>query len=356
MENDITAEELGQIIRAARVLAVDFSEEQIQSLSYAWQNLADSGFLDTVWGMVRLQEEQGISCSEVLDANKDLLQQKEKLEKELGILKYKVTEEQNKHTEAASIYQQLLGKINDAKNELQAIQSDTQAEVAYLSSIQEKAEKEKRRIGKELERCKNNAGITTEEIAVAGQLKAAVEKSGFNLETMLGLVQEFAPYQDARERLAGALKNGQTLTRYISNLEQKSAEMKRDITAAIDRLISQQNTEQSRVNQLDEIRRQLESSVSRLQADLDEEQGLRQFYIRYRPLSDLLEYLASWKQVYFLRCDNPMCSPFAGITRFWTDRPVRKCPHCGLSMIKPDPEPFRLLNIPEGTEFTLKLG
>jgi hypothetical protein len=34
-----------------------------------------------------------------------------------------------------------------------------------------------------------------------------------------------------------------------------------------------------------------------------------------------------------------MCAPYAGITRFLTNRPVRKCPHCGQSIIKLDPEP-----------------
>ena len=89
MENEISTEELGQIIRAARVLATDFDEEQIQSLSYAGQELAELGFLDAVWGMTRLQQEQGISCSEALDANKALLKQKEKLERDLTSLKEK---------------------------------------------------------------------------------------------------------------------------------------------------------------------------------------------------------------------------------------------------------------------------
>ena len=128
MENEITTEELGQIIRAARVLSTDFSEEQIQSLSYAWQKLADSGFLEAVWGMVRLQEEQGISCSEALDANQELLKQKTGWRSELAILKEKVTQEQNKHIEAKKIHQQLVSKINAANNELQAIQSDIQTE------------------------------------------------------------------------------------------------------------------------------------------------------------------------------------------------------------------------------------
>jgi DNA repair exonuclease SbcCD ATPase subunit len=356
MEKEISTEEMGQIIRAARVLSTDFDEKQIQSLSYAWQKLADSGFLDAVWGMTRLQQEQGISCSEALDANKALLKQKEKLERELASLKEKVIQEQYKYSEATQIYQQMAGKINSAKNELQATGITIQKEQEWLTSLRAKAEKEERRIQRELERCKKNANVTTEEIVAAGQLKAEVEKSGFNLETMLGLAEEFAPYQDARDRLAGVLKTSQSLTRYLAALKHDSEEKKKSIDVEIGQLLNRKGAEESELKRLEQTRHQLEINVSRLHSDVDEEQGLRQFYIRYSPLSDLLEYLVTWRQVYFLRCDNPMCEPFAGVTHFWTDRLVRKCPHCGLSVIKPDPEPFRLLNMPEGTEFKLKLG
>jgi len=356
MEPEITAEELGQIVRAARVLSTDFSEEQIQSLSYGWQRLADTGFLDAVWGMTRLQQEQGTSCSEALDANKELLGKMESLESKLAVLKEKVAQEHNKHTEATRVHQQLVSKINEAKNEHDLTQTAIQKEQEQLLAFQEKAENEKKRIEKELERCKQNAGVTAKEIAVAGQLKLEVEKSGFNLETMLGLAGEFAPYQDARDRLAEALKTGQTLTEYISTLKQKSEEKKSDIAAEIELLVSQRNSKQSRVDELQKTCHKLEISLAQFNTDVDEEQELRQFYVRYSPLSELLEYLVTWRQVYFLCCDNPMCAPYAEITHFWTDRKVRKCPHCGLSMIKPDPEPFRLLNVPEGTEFKLKLG
>ena len=356
METEITAEELREIVRAARVLSTDFDEEQIQSLSYAWQRLADSGFLDAVWGMVRLQQEQGTSCSEALDANKELLKQKGNLERDLVILGERVKLEQNKRNESININQQLASQINTAKNELQATKTAILKEQEQLLSFQEKTENEKRRIERELERCKKAAGVTAKEIAAAGQLKLEVEKSGFNLETMLGLAGEFAPYQDAGDRLAEALKTGQTLTEYISTLEQKSEEKKSDIAAEIEQLVSQRNSKQFQVEQLQKVCHNLEISLAQFNADVDEEQELRQFYVRYSPLSDLLECLVTWRQVYFLRCDNPMCAPYTGITHFWTDRKVRKCPHCGLSMIKPDPEPFRLLNVPEGTEFKLKLG
>jgi myosin heavy subunit len=337
MENKITTEELGQIIRAARVLATDFDEEQVQSLSFAWRRLADTGFLDAVWGMVRLRQEQGISCSQALDANKELLKQKGKLESELAILGERVKLEQNRRNEAIKINQQLTSQINTAKNELQATKAAIQKEQEQLSSFQEKVEKKKKHIEKELERCKKDAGITAEEIAAAGQLKAEVEKSGFNLETMLGLVQEFAPFQDAGDRLTEALKNSQTLTEHIATLERESEKKKRDVAAETEQLISQRNSRQSQADQLQKNCHKLEIYLDQLHADVDEEQGLRQFHVRYSPFTDLLEYLMSWKSIYSWRCDNTMCAPFAGIPRFLTDRMVEKCPHCGLSMIKPEP-------------------
>jgi hypothetical protein len=195
-----------------------------------------------------------------------------------------------------------------------------------------------------------------EEIVAAGQLKAEVEKSGFSLETILGLAEEFASYKDARKRLVEVLKTSLSLTKYLATLKQESEEKKRATNSEIGHLLNRKSAEESELKRLEQTRHQLEINVSRLHSDVDEQQGLRRFYMRYSPLSDLLEYLVTWRQVYFLRCENPMCAPFAGVTHFWTDRPVRKCPHCGLSMIKPDPEPFRLLNMPEGTEFKLKLG
>src|SRR4030042_6244081 len=139
MENEITTEELGQIIRAAMVLSTDFDEEQIQSLSFAWQRLMDTGFLDAVWGMVRLQQEQGTSCSEALDANKELLKQKGNLERDLVILGERVKLEQNKRNESININQQLASQINTAKNELQATKTAVLKEQEQLSSFQEKA-------------------------------------------------------------------------------------------------------------------------------------------------------------------------------------------------------------------------
>ncbi len=185
MENGMTSEELGQIIRAARVLAIEFSEEQLKSLLIAQQKLADSGFLDAVWGMARLQKEQGVSCSEALDANKALIKQKTGLERELTLLRKQVNSERTKVSEAKKIHQQMVDNVNAANSELEAVRSDVRKEQDQLSSLRKRAETEKGRIEKDLERRMKNAGVSSEEIVTAGRLKTEVEKIGVTLETML---------------------------------------------------------------------------------------------------------------------------------------------------------------------------
>lgn len=97
---------------------------------------------------------------------------------------------------------------------------------------------------------------------------------------------------------------------YLATLKQDSEEKTKAIKMEIDQLLNRKSAEESELKRLEQTHRQLEINVSRLHADVDEEQRLRQFYVRYSPLSDLLEYLVGWKQVYFLRCDNPMCAPY----------------------------------------------
>ncbi len=68
-----------------------------------------------------------------------------------------------------------------------------------------------------------------------------------------------------------------------------------------------------------------------------------------------MECLAGWKQILFLRCDNPGCEPFGGINHFWTDKQATRCPHCGSSYIYYDEELYNVLNL-EMLPFKLILG
>ncbi len=349
MEYELSQAELGQILRATRVLSPDYTEEQFQSLVAAQQKLTDAGFLDAVWGMVRLQQEKDISCSEAIDAYQELLIEKTKLENELATLK-------EKHNEAEKAYQQVMINISVAKNELRLIRKDIKEEERQLTTLIKDAESEKKRINDDLEQCRQSGGVTMEDIAIAGKLKAEIENSGFSLEMMLGLAREFAPYQNARDRLAESLNTYHSLTEHIATLEKNATEQEKALTTVVNGLLSQTTGEERKVNHLKDNCRQLEINLSRLQVDVEQEQQMRQFYVRYNSVSNLMEYLASWRQVLFLRCDNPFCDPFAGINHIWTDKPARRCPHCGMGNINPDSEPYRLLNLPAGMPFKLNLG
>jgi len=61
---------------------------------------------------------------------------------------------------------------------------------------------------------------------------------------------------------------------------------------------------QVEIKSLDAARHNLEDTLSRLQSDLADEETVRRFYGRYWSVGGLMEYLATWDQVIFLRCNN----------------------------------------------------
>ncbi|MBI2853345.1 MAG: hypothetical protein HYX87_00305 [Chloroflexi bacterium] len=352
---DLNGEDLAQVVRVARVLCPGFEEDKLQALFSVQRRLTNAGFLDAIVGLVRFQQEQGISPSEALDAYRELVAQEKSLEGQLAGLKEKVAQEQQRHEAVSKERQRVSNALDTARGELKRAQDDITKAQQQILFLQRKIEATRRQTEVELEECRKGAGVAREEIAAAGKLKQAVEDSSFSLEAMLGLVEEFAPYQDARDRLAEALKTCCSLTHYIYELQAQAEERTDDFDEAISQLVAQKSDEEAKVNQLRESRRQLERDVAKLQEDREQEQELRQFYVRYHPVTGLIDYLASWPQVLFYRCDNPFCAPFAGITRFWTDKSATRCPHCGLGPLIPDPEPFRMLNQPMGSSFRLRL-
>jgi hypothetical protein len=89
MEFELTPEQINQIVRAARVLAVGFAEEHLQWLISCQRRLADSGFCEAVWGLARLEREMGITISKALDAAKRLVRDKANLEADITRLEQK---------------------------------------------------------------------------------------------------------------------------------------------------------------------------------------------------------------------------------------------------------------------------
>ena len=87
MDNEFTADEIRDAVRMARVHCPGFSEDDFESLMELERRITDSGYLEAVLGLIRLEEEKGISCTEALDACEKLIKQKTKLEQEISALK-----------------------------------------------------------------------------------------------------------------------------------------------------------------------------------------------------------------------------------------------------------------------------
>jgi DNA repair exonuclease SbcCD ATPase subunit len=362
MELELSSEQISQIVRAARVFAPGFAEEQLQWLIDCQPRLADSGFCQAAWGLARLEKETGIICAEALDACQELSQTKAQLEAKLAHLKEEHQAQQAANQEAEERHQQLIAATHQARRELAEVKAEQEREERQLVTLQKKAEREKRRIDQEVEEHRQRANMTEQEVDTAGQLKAEVGSCGFNLELMLGLSQEFAGYQDAREKLAEALKKYRTLTEYLKALGEWAEDRKRALESELAGLKSQGNREQTQVKNLEETRHYLENIIAQLRADMAAEEEMRRFYRRYQGVSGLMECLAGWEQVIFLRCNNPL-SALAGVfdpsargAHFWTDKPATRCPQCGLSMLIYDEKPYQALSWPVGTPLKLQLG
>lgn len=83
MNDDFTVDEIRDAARAARVHCPGFTEDDFEGLMELEQRIVDSGYLEAVQGLLRLEEEKGLSCTEALDACEKLLEQKAKLEREV---------------------------------------------------------------------------------------------------------------------------------------------------------------------------------------------------------------------------------------------------------------------------------
>jgi len=338
MEDRFSPEEISQIVRAARVWAPGFTQEQLQELINSQCHLAHSGFCEAAWGVVRLEKERGVPIGKALDAHEQLLQDNAELEQKV--------------TDFRATLETVEGDIRQAQDKLRQLEEATkrakaerEREERELAAFKGKATKEKRAIEKELEKCREEADVTKEETATAGQLKAEVAKHGFDLDLALGLAREFAGYEDIRDKLAEGLKRGLTLTKWNEEAAKQNA------------------TLQSDKERLAAECQQLGSSLSQLRADEAFEKKLRRFYHRYQGASSLMEYLATWRSIFFARCGNPTYAATSLLNRatrgarFLTEKPpIRRCPCCDYPLTFYDEEPYQALNLPIGESYKLQLG
>ena len=355
MNHEFTVEEIRDASVAARVHCPGFTEDMFESLMDIEKHIADSGYLQVIQGLLRLEEEKGISCTEALDACEKLLEQKTRLERDVLALEKRVESLITQRKQTSIELEQVKGYTIKAGQELAQIRGQHATAEKKLETINSKLEKEKQRIEKEVEECYRQANVTKEEVITAGRVKAEVESHGFTLELMLGLSKEFAGHKNAREKLAEGLKEHGSLKKYLDNLYDGATKERARVMAEIAGLESQKK------GLADESIR-LGNVLSQLQADVAGEDELRRFYRRYVGLSGLMDQLAAWEQVYFMRCGNPV-NMTAGVfdkkygnPHFWTDKPSITCPHCGYQRLYFDTEIYKYLNWSADIPLKLNLG
>ena len=345
MEYELRPEQVIQIVRAARVLDPGFTEKRLKWLTDGQKRLADSGFCEASWAVARFEQERDVSCADVLDACEELLREVSELEGEVARLKESQQTQLDVIRDIEQKHRQMTEAVGQSRSELEKVKAEREKEERRVAAFQKKSEKEKRRIDRELEEYRQEANVTKEETATASRLKAEVEKHGFSLDLALGLAQEFAGYEDIRDKLAEGLKVGLTLTRY----NEEAAEQKEIL--------------QSDIKGLTGECQQLTSNLSQLRADVALEKEMRRFYHRYQGAAALMEQLATWRNIFFVRCNNPLYALTGAFdrstsgARFWTEKPpTRRCPCCGYPGAVYDEKAYEALNQPFGTPLQLKLG
>ncbi len=335
MDNEFTAEEIRDAVRMARVHCPGFSGDDFESLIELERRITDSGYLEAVLGLIRLEEEKGISCTEALDSCEKLIKQKTKLEQEVSALKQRSNDLAVQIKNASTEYEQKKEAVVRVTQELRQVRNDYSAVEKSLETFNRKTEKEKQRISAEVEDTYQKANVTKEQVIAAGKIKAEVESHGFTLELALGLSKEFAGHGNAREQLAEGLKELGSLNKYLDELHDGA-------TKERERLISEIRGLESQKKAITAESGNLKNILTQLQADVAYEEDLRRFHRRYFPLCGLLDEISTWPQVFFMRCTHP-ASTVAGVFdstkgnhHFWTDRPPVACPVCGYPVLEYD--------------------
>jgi len=362
MKTEFTSEELKEIIRAAYICNPGFGEEKMQTLMELQTRLSESGYLETIEGVAKMEKAQGVSINQVLERSQQLLKEMEKLEKKASLQQVEAEKQQANLREINQRQAEVAQETKKAQRELEEIRAISSQEEQGLAEIRREAVREKDKLAKDIEKYHQKAKITQEELVIASQIKGEIESNGFNLELVLNLAREFGHHLDAGQELAEELQKHQTVRGYTAALEEKNREQKKLQDQEAGRWRTAQDNEQSEIKMLESAQLNLRTGLIKLREDQVYEEELRRFHRRYWKFSGLLDCLATWDQVIFLRCQHPadimagLFNPAVKNAHFWTDKPVIMCPHCGLKIFSLDEQPYHAINSLVGAPLRVVLG
>lgn len=329
---EFSAEEINEVVRTAQIYSHEFTKDKFQQLRGLHREMAKPGLIDAASGVLRLEQEYGIPCSQAPAKYIQIVKDIKRLEAEAaGFRKERETEERK------------LAETSQALDRLKAERSRQERELAVFRS---RTEAEKKRLEDDLQKARERAGVDEQDIANAVKLKTLVASHGLNLEFALRLGEEFARDSDAATQLAQGVSEGRT------QLDAREAWRKEN-----DSLKAEFEERRSECDRLKLECQQHQEALSRLQADLKNEDRLRRFHQRYQSHVKVLEHLARWEEIVPVRCQGLFCK-----ARFWVSRAPSNlrahhvCPCCGLGDLDYDRDAATDIGISEKGTIEIKLG
>ncbi|MDP3064417.1 MAG: hypothetical protein Q8O40_14595 [Chloroflexota bacterium] len=302
-------EEISEIVRCAQLFAPGFTEEQYQRMTQTQGEFAESGFVESAYGLHRLEQQYGVPCSQALDRYAQLVRDLKELELKVDELR------QKRESEEAQLAETLAAG--------QRARAERGREERELASFTRKAEQEKGLIKQRLEQAMVEADVKEGDVAAAGRVKSELKRYGLTLELAAKLLSEFAGGEAALVQMA------QAAAEYGSQLE-ANATLRRD-NEAVEAKTQVTREEHAR---LTADCQRLRDAHNRLTSDAAQQEALRRFHARYQNWSGVLEHLARWDQVIPMRCNWLTCGAHFLVDRgpsHFRNRHV--CPCCGLSVL-----------------------
>jgi hypothetical protein len=346
MEKQLTKSEIEQTLKVARIIALNLTPEQFQSLADSLEYLAEEGFLEGAWAAAKLHREKGISYSEVAKAIQQSFQQNDRLEKEVEKLRSKEITLKSNISNCEDTLRHLNESSQQAQGELATIQSQQENDTRELETFRLEAKQEKAQIQKEVEDCRVKAGVTQTEFETARELKAILEKEGFSLELALSLCKEFGKVEKPREKLISVIEKHGSLQKYLDDLTEWGE--------------SQLKTYQSQIQSLQNNSQRLANDFSQQQARHSQGELLLQqqnqqihanadilnSYNKYQPLRALIDYLGECKGVGFYHCT--WCGVRYWILTYGNTSRNQTCLWCNMPMVGWDDQAYQAISRPPG--------
>lgn len=321
MESEFSPEQVKEMVRMARVYASAFSEERFRAMVECQGKLGETGFFEAAWALLRLQREMGVPCHQALDRYQQLIGEL----RELASSQQELLVVNGNLQEARSELATTLEAVNRARREKEQVDKE-------LDRLRAKARREKEGLETEVDRAREVAGVSQEEVAVAGKLKTELERRGLQLSQVLDMVQGFPEGERNRERVMAAWQEQGSLLPHVAKLRQTVGEV------------------ETKQGFLAQECQKLERRLGQLKGEAAQEEEAHGFYARFRGLKALMEYLASWQAVVFRHCY--ICGARAWVEIRPPSGPVNfqrghlVCPCCWRGSLAPDQQAHSIVGLP----------